>query len=160
MWYRSWPERIPAGRAHVVDGLSRLVMRNQDYTTLSWPRHEPGWFMLEWDIALDQASRERFAANASTQPDKVRVAPYLLYPMARQVHRWEGKPIPEGQPWADMFGFGCIYFPQAILDEFWADLPPRVERELTDTVFSDWYRTRYGNVTVDWTVHPQHLHGD
>lgn len=169
MWYRSWPDRIPAGRAHIIDGLSRLVLRDQNYATLSdfqpWPRVTPGWFMLEWDIALDRQSRERFADNALQHPDRVRVAPYMLYPdrgAPRQCHRSAGKPIPDGQPHADSVGFGCIYFPQDLLDEFWADPPVRLNRDrmLTDTVFSDWHRARHDHFDVDWTVHPQHLHGD
>lgn len=143
-------------------------MRDQNYATLAdyqpWPRHDPGWFLLEWDIALDSDGRARFAANALDQPDRVRVAPYMLYPAGgpRQVHRWKGHPLTDGQAHADMFGLGCIYLPQAVLDAFWQDPPPRLVRTgvLTDTVFSDWHRQRHGAVDVDWTVHPQHLHGD
>ena len=144
-------------------------MRDQNYATVSdfqpWPDIHPGWFMLEWDIALDRQSRERFAANAMLQPDRVRVAPYMLYYEGvprRQVHRWGGKPIPDGQPRADMVGFGCIYFPQTVLDAFWDDPPARLIRTgtLTDTVFSDWHRARYDHFDVDWSVCPQHVHGD
>lgn len=143
-------------------------MRDQNYATVSqfqpWPDAEPGWCLLEWDIALDRASRERFAANAAQHPDRVRVAPYLLYPPAgpRQVHRWHGRPIGDGDPFADAVGFGCIYLPQPILDELWTDPPRRLTRTgvLTDTVFSDWHRLRHGPVDVDWTVSPQHVHGD
>lgn len=148
-------------------------MRDQNYATLSdyqpWPNHDPGWFMLEWDIALDRQERERFAANALEHPDRVRVAPYILYPdgsdrdRPRQCHRWGGLPIPEGQLQADTVGFGCIYFPQSVLDAFWQGPPPaRLARTgvFNDVVFSDWYRKRYDKFDVDWTVHPQHLHGD
>lgn len=121
--------------------------------------------MLEWDIALDRQSRDRFASNALDNPDRVRVAPYMLYPAGKpvQVHRWGGRPIPDGQPQADSVGFGCIYFPQTVLDALWDGPPPRrLARQgvLNDGVFSDWHRARYGTVDVDWTVHPQHLHGD
>jgi hypothetical protein len=146
-------------------------MRDQNYATLSdyqpWPVHEPGWFMLEWDIAMDRADRERFAANAMTQPERIRVGPYMLFPDGdvytepRQVHRWNGLPIPEGKPHADMVGFGCIYFPQKLLTEFWGNPPPRTRQGvLNDGVFSDWYRLRHCKFDVDWSVHPQHLHGD
>lgn len=143
-------------------------MRDQNYTTVPeyqpWPRHDPGWCLLEWDIALDRHGRDRFAAGALEHPDRVRVAPYLLYPPEgpRQVHRLHGTPLADGQPHADMFGFGCIYLPQTVLDAFWSDPPRRLTRTgvLTDTVFSDWHRSRFGPVDVDWNVHPQHLHGD
>jgi len=143
-------------------------MRDQNYATVQefqpWPDISPGWCLIEWDIALDRASRERFAANALQAPGRVRVAPYLLYPPAgaRQVHRWQGRPISDGDLLADAFGFGCIYLPQPVLSDLWADPPQRLTRTgvLTDTVFSDWHRQRYGPVEVDWTVSPQHVHGD
>lgn len=129
-----------------------------------WPRHEPGWFLLEWDVALDRRSRDRFARNAMAWPDRVRVAPYTLYPASgrpQQVHRWHGRPLDDGEPYADSFGLGCIYLPQAVLDAFLADPPRQVARlGFNDTVFSDWHRTRIGPVAVDWSVHPQHVHGD
>lgn len=168
-WYRSWPDRVPEGRAYVVDGLPRLDMREQNYATLPdyqpWPDHDPGWFLLEWDVALDKVSRERFAMNALRNPHRVRVAPYWLHldDGPRQVHRDRGGlPVSPGYPFASMFGLGCIYLPQSVLDEFWADPPLRLARknELTDTVFSDWHRARYDVADVDWSVAPQHLHGD
>lgn len=148
-------------------------MREQNYATLAdyqpWPIHDPGWFMLEWDVALDRCDRERFMANAFEQPERVRVAPYMLYPdelgpRPQQVHRWGGAPIPDGKPEADSVGFGCIYFPQAVLDDLWSGPPPRrlaTQGVLNDVVFSEWYRARYKDIfDVDWTVRPQHLHGD
>jgi hypothetical protein len=144
-------------------------MRDQNYATVpefqAWPRHDPGWFLLEWDVALDSDSRRRFADHALAQPDRVLVAPYLLFPeqgSPQQCHRWHGIPLTEGEPVADSAGFGCIYFPQALLDELWRDPPAWLVREgfLSDTVFSEWLRCRGGTFTVDWTVHPQHLHGD
>lgn len=145
-------------------------MRDQNYATLAdyqpWPSHGPGWCLLEWDIALGQADRDRFAAAALERPGRVRVAPYWLYPKDGrgpiQVHRTAGRPIRDGQPHADSFGLGCIYLPQPVLDRFWQEPPRRLTRQgvFTDGTFSDWHRARYGPVDVDWTVHPQHLHGD
>lgn len=140
-------------------------MRDCNYATLAdfqpWPDIGPGWFMLEWDIALDQHERTRFEQTVSVQPGRVHVAPYRL-PTGQQVHRNNGVPIADGTPDAEMFGFGCIYFPQAVLDLFWSEPPKRLVRtgELTDTVFSDWHRQRFAPAVVDWTVRPQHLHGD
>lgn len=146
-------------------------MRDQNYATLSdyqpWPDHDPGWFLLEWDIALGRAERDRFEANALRNPDRVRVAPYLLYPSdgpPRQCHRWEGRPIAEGRPNAEQVGLGCIYLPKTVMDDFWQHPPPAFAQRgmFNDGVFSDWHRLRYGKgeFDVDWTVHPQHLHGD
>lgn len=147
-------------------------MRDQNYATITdyqpWPSHDPGWFMLEWDVALDRQGRDLFAANALERPDRVRVAPYWLHPLdgrgPTQVHRGGGLPIPEGQTHADSFGLGCIYFPQSVLDEFLQDPPPcGLVRKgvLNDVVFSDWHRAKHpGDVDVDWSVRPQHIHGD
>jgi hypothetical protein len=144
-------------------------MRDQNYATVPefqpWPAHDPGWFLLEWDVALDSVSRDRFAARALEHPDRALVAPYLLFPGDRapqQCHRWHGVPVPVGQPVADAAGFGCIYFPQQLLVEFWNDPPRPFTRDglLTDTVFSEWHRGRGWTFDIDWTVHPQHLHGD
>lgn len=144
-------------------------MRDQNYATLTdyqpWPRHDPGWFLLEWDVALDSESRDRFEAHALAEPDRVLVAPYLLFPQngpPQQCHRWRGVPLTEGATVADSAGFGCIYLPQTVLDEMWRDPPPllRDRSFLSDTVFSDWLRCRGDTFTVDWTVRPQHLHGD
>lgn len=167
-WYRSFPELVPEGRAFVVDSLPRLTMRSCDYNTLAdfqpWPRHEPGWFMLEWDIALDVVDRQRFAEHALREPDRIMVAPYwLVKPKFRNVpiqcHRMRGRFVDDGEGKCDQFGFGAIYWPQPVLDDWFANKPAHVAK-WDDTLFSDWYRTRYGPTRIDTTVHPQHLHGD
>ncbi|MCI0632515.1 MAG: hypothetical protein L0206_01135 [Actinobacteria bacterium] len=166
-WWRSWPETIPEGRAYVVDGLPRLVMRDCNYATLAdyqpWPDDEPGFCLIEWDLALDVVSRDRFAARARRHPDRVLVAPYYLRPEHRLpvlVHRSRGKPIEWGEPRCEWFGFGCIYFPKAILDRWWLEMPARSRGKWNDTTFSSWLMPRYGPTDVAWDVYPQHLHGD
>lgn len=170
VWYRSWPEAVPEGRAYVHDSLPRLVMRDCHYATVAdnqpWPTEQPGWFMLEWDIALDRVERARFAEHALETPDRVLVAPYMVFkhrlgPKPRMVHRVLGSPISDGQKWCDTFGFGCIYFPQQVLERWWREMPyDRSSRWFNDVAFSTWYRSKFGQTAVDWSVHPQHLHGD
>jgi hypothetical protein len=160
-WYRSWPIVVPEGRAYVVDSLPRLGMSRCDYNTIEpeWPEDEPGFCLLEWDVALDIQSRTRFAMRAEETPERVVVAPYIKnYGGAvRQVHRRTGfESIEEGEPKTDFFGFGCIYLPQRVLREY---LDTRPEK-FTDVTFSRWYRNKYGRVSVIWDVRPQHLHGD
>lgn len=151
----------------MVDSLPRLVMSGYDYSTVELPRDEPGFCMLEWDIALGSDQREVFAAHALEQPGRVLVAPYPIFPVGRSavlVHKAASDesrmahrvPVPEGQGWAHSFGFGCIYLPQCVLERWRAERRP----PMTDTRFSDWHIARYGRVTVDWAVRPQHLHGD
>jgi hypothetical protein len=166
---------VPENRAYVHDGLPRLVMRDCNYATLPefqpWPADEPGWFLLEWDVALDLRSRNRFAEHALEHPDRVLVAPY--YKPLRQalgqgyrneiLHRANrNRPVADGEPTCETFGFGCIYFPAGIIAAWWAAGPPGAagKGRLTDMTFSTWYHRQFGRTPVDWTVAPQHLHGD
>jgi hypothetical protein len=169
-WWRSWPhpdETRAAGRAHVIDDLPRLVMRDGDYATVEGglPTVEPGVFLLEWDVALGLRERTRFEEIALTEPHRVLVAPYDIHPVGQGptvVHkvcpdpakpgmRW---PVAEGDPVADSFGFGCIYLPQAVLARWPAS------KSMRDSTFSDWHIATVGRARVTWAVHPQHLHGD
>lgn len=166
-WFRSWPESVPRGRAYVADGLPRLVMRDCNYATLAdyqpWPELEPGFCLIEWDLALDRVGRDRFAERASAHPDRVLVAPYWLFPAGRApmlVHRTRGRPTPWGEPRTELFGFGCIYFPRALMARWWAEMPARARSHWTDTTFAEWHRAAVGRADVEWTVTPQHLHGD
>ncbi len=175
MWYRSWPETIPEGRAHVVDGLPRLLMRDCDYATLPdyqpWPIEAPGFFLLEWDMALDRVGRDRFAGHALAEPARVMVAPYVkplpqwdagtVATVAKQVHRVQGRPVADGTPECETFGFGCIYLPQSVLTAWLAsERFNALKGVFTDIGFSSWHRDFRGGCPIDWTVHPQHLHGD
>ncbi len=127
-------------------------MSGFDYLTVAaWPEAEPGFCMLEWDVALDQRSRINFAHIAREQPGRVLVAPYLYG------DGWLPAGIDENDDQADTFGFGCIYFPQLVLREALAHFRAR-EGRLTDQWFCDWHRDRYGTARVTWAVHPQHLH--
>lgn len=158
-WLRSWPTAVPGGRAHVHDHLPRLHMSGHDYLTAELPDDEPGWCLLEWDVALASEERARFAALALEAPGRVLVAPYHIYPVAGPpagVHRTAGRPIPEGAPAAETFGLGCVYLPQPVLRAFMASTPPA----FTDRSFSRWHLAEYGPAGVTWEVHPQHLHGD
>lgn len=168
-WYRSWPAagEPTAGRARVEDSLPRLLMSGCDYATAQLPEDEPGFCMLEWDVALDRTGRDLFAALAEADPERVLVAPYPIFPvgstpvvvhkaaesMARVGHR---RPIEPGQAWAHSFGFGCIYLPQSVL----AGWRSAGRQRMTDATFSDWHIAAHATVEVTWRVSPQHLHGD
>lgn len=169
-WWRSWPhpdERRAAGRAHVVDDLPRLVMRDGDYGTVEGglPDVAPGFCLLEWDVALGARERALFAELAAEEPDRVLVAPYDIYPDGAGpscVHKVCPDPAKAGirfpaSPGAvevDSFGFGCIYLPRALLDRW----PPG--KVMRDSTFSDWHIAQGLRARVTWDVHPQHLHGD
>lgn len=172
-WYRSWPcatdwaERNVDTRPYVVDHLPKLIMSNYDYRTIAdfqpWPSDTPGFCLLEFDIALDPWQRQLFAAIAIMEPNEVLVAPYRFHGSwscwigndgggpsedSRQVEH-------QGDLRCDSFGFGCIYFPQNVLERF---LRERQGNVMTDSTFGKWYRERYGRARVTWEVTPQHLH--
>lgn len=169
-WWRSWPhpdEPRQKGRAHVVDDLPRLIMRDGDYGTVEGglPDVEPGFCMLEWDVALGARERALFEDIAMEEPDRVLVAPYDIYPEGQPptvVHKVcpdvskPGMRFPANtNDWTvHSFGFGCIYLPQRTL------LPWPSGKVMRDSTFSDWHIARHGHARLTWDVHPQHLHGD
>lgn len=159
MWFRSWPDRIPEGRAHVVDSLPRIVMSDRDYLTADLPTDEPGFCLLEWDVVLDRAGRDRFVSHAAARPRSVLVAPYRIRRGDGTdvwVHRARGRWVTDGAPSCDWFGFGCIYLPRHLVTGFLATNP----RRFSDSLFSRWHHDHHGPVPIDWDVHPQHLHHD
>jgi hypothetical protein len=162
-WVRSWPATIPAGRAHVVDEMPRLVIADYDYRPLASVQDDV--CLLEWDVALDPADARRFERTAGQEPDRVLVAPYRLHlpgePWAwahRRVlcdgrHGW----VHSGEPTCDYFGFGCIYLPWSLVSRF---LRERAGEPLNDETFSKWHREAIARpVAIDWSIRPVHLHG-
>lgn len=148
-------------------------MRDCSYSTLPdyqpWPEDQPGFFLLEWDIALDRRERELFQEHALARPDRVLVAPYWkLLPdrktrpglVPKQIHRSHGRPVRDGTPLCETFGFGCIYFPQKVLNDWLLSDWPGSAGAFNDSTFSAWHFETIGHCAIDWTVHPQHLHGD
>jgi hypothetical protein len=165
-WYRSWPEPGDRAfwkgtdRAHVIDSLPKLCMSGYDYFTALLPDDEPGFCLLEWDMALSRTERRDFAIAAARMPGRILVAPYDIYPTVGDecVHRHEnGAPIGMGWPVAATFGLGCIYIPQHVLQAFQR---ASGETVMTDATFSRFVFHQYGPTTVDWRFHPQHLNGD
>lgn len=169
---RSWPDRIPEGRAHVVDNVERLVLHNHDYKPLA--AIDDDVLLLEWDIAVGQEDLRAFAAHARQDPDRVLVAPYRIYADAYNLptdvwahRRWDGTgvgtvipngatPVATGDPWCQLFGLGMVYLPRDLHRRFAA---VAWSSHFGDTQFSMWH---YEHVTHDvpicWDVHPVHLH--
>jgi hypothetical protein len=169
---RSWPAQIPEGRAYVVDGIERLVMGgdtpNYDYRCLT--ELDDDVALIEWDIAVGNDQLARFMARAAAEPDRVRVAPYLLYRssdprMPFYVHRireagsrrWVLGPE---DTHCQMFGFGLTYLPRQMIVDFVASL--KDGEMFSDTTFSRWHmrHAEHPNVAIDWDCHCTHLHAD
>lgn len=172
-WYRSWPasqemaERNLHSRPHVIDDLPKLFMTDQNYRHVDWPTDEPGFCMLEWDVAVDPVGRRAFSAEALVHPREVLVSSYRFHDTEVD---WVGndgggpsetsRPVHAGcrlcgEDRTDSFGLGCIYIPQTVLREF---LTVMDHVGFTDYTFGRWYHEHYGQARVTWRIHPQHLH--
>ena len=107
-------------------------------------------------------------ARCAEEPDRVRVAPYLLYRSnhpgwAFYVHRirmggtkrWVRGPE---DTHCQMFGFGLTYLPRDLILRFAATL--KEGDMFSDTTFSRWHmrHAEHHNVAIDWDCHATHLH--
>lgn len=170
---RSWPAVIPEGRSYVVDDIPRFVMGADtpqfDYRGLA--EYDDDIVLIEWDIAVGGEQLSTFMARAAAEPDRVRVAPYLLYrggkngraPYTMYCHRvrekgtrtWVKGPA---DTYCHMFGFGLVYLPIDLVKRFVAQMRP--ESHFGDTEFSRWhmFNAKHRQVPIDWDCHAVHLH--
>jgi hypothetical protein len=171
---RSWPAVIPEGRSYVVDDIPRFIMgkdgdRQYDYRGLV--DLDDDVVLIEWDIAIGAEHLTAFMARAKAEPDRVRVAPYLLYRAGRSpgrppspfyVHRVR---TPKVRHWAQpddthcqMFGFGLIYLPKVLIERFVAQMEPT--SHFGDSEFSKWHMRNVTpmDVPIDWDLPAVHLH--
>lgn len=166
---RSWPATIPEGRNYVVDGIERLVMDGYDYRCLADVNDDV--VLIEWDIAVGGDELATFMSRAAAEPDRVRVAPYILYPASTRtkeafyIHRIKERGCnryvtgPE-DTYCHTFGFGLIYLPRELVLGFLHTLE-RKDR-FRDGLFSYWHRRNAPEprVPIDWDVNAVHLHYD
>lgn len=168
---RSWPAQIPEGRAHVVDGIERLIMSGYDYRLLD--DIDDDILLLEWDIAVGLGQLETFVSRCETEPGRVRVAPYLIY-QSLSGHtypfhplwahrRYEGTPetghtrtITPHDTTCHLFGFGMVYLPRRYVRgflDFW-------DGHFDDAAFAGWHYRNADEpeVPIDWDVPTVHLH--
>lgn len=165
-WVRTWPAVIPEDRAYVVDSLPRITMDSYNYVPVLEQLAASGenTVVIEWDLAVSHEDRERFTARCEALPDCVQVAPYRLYPVSTNLpepvwaHRHAARRPPwigEDDPECDLFGFGLVYLPHAVVTRHLATGP----ESTGDAVFSAWHhREGLGPVPVSWDVRPVHLH--
>ena len=168
---RSWPAEVPDGRAHVVDGMERLVIKGF--------RYDP-WLnsildsvvLIEWDLAVSREGLLRFMHRAKAFPDRPSHAPYLLYQTTRHNHTlnrpvWSarydnGQVVEEFDPYCHLFSLGMTYLPRdAIAGYFEAmEHDDHLAMEgFTDGAFSGWWwRTTGIETPLFWDVRPIHLH--
>lgn len=154
----------------MVDDIERVVIDNHDYRPMATIT-EPV-LLLEWDIAVSKEDLARFAEVAAMSPDRVLVAPYMIYyedhlatPM--WAHRqWDGepvgmanpvgaKPIDEFAPVCNLFGLGMCYLPAGLIARFVRD---QWANHIGDVELSMWHFRRVEqNVPILWETRPVHL---
>lgn len=166
---RSWPSEIPGGRGYVVDEIPKFIMGGPDSPEFDY-RHlidlDDDVVLIEWDIAVGHEQLVTFMARAAAEPERVRVAPYLLYRTRHQApfycHRVKGAKdrhwVQPGDPFCHMFGFGLVYLPRTLLERFTAQFDPATH--FGDTEFSRWHHRNapQRDVPIDWDCHAVHLH--
>ena len=65
----------------------------------------------------------------------------------------------EGDLWVDIYGFGCTFLPQRLLEQAWAEgLASRMHFPSADRTFSIWAHQRGERALVAWACRPKHLH--
>jgi len=172
---RSWPAVIPEGRAYVVDDIPRFIMGgegNREFDYRGLVDLDDDVVVIEWDIAVGGEQLATFMARAKAEPDRVRVAPYLLYRGGRDgrpqvpfyVHRIRTREnrgwVKEGDPVCQYFGFGLVYLPADLIRRFVAQMAPTPKAHFGDTEFSQWHMRNVKpiDVPIDWECKATHLH--
>jgi hypothetical protein len=162
-WVRTWPAKIPVGRAYVSDLLPRIEMADYNYVPVLEQLDEDT-VIVEWDVAVSFEDRERFTKICAADPYGAHVAPYRLYPVSTALLEpvWAHRRLGRNPPWinerdsaCDLFAFGLVYLPHQIVQHYLATKP-----EVTgDAIFSKWHHdVKFGPVPVHWDVRPIHLH--
>lgn len=161
---RSWPSRPPTGKSFVVDDAERVEVDDYDYHRL--PDLGDDVINLDWDIAVAREDVERFALQSRSEPERLLVAPYPIYPDTRPglpgvtwpMRRHEDgglRYVRTGEPTCHLFGFGMTYLPRGLLRGFVEENPGV---RLDDTAFAGWhYRENATEVPIAWDVRPVHL---
>jgi hypothetical protein len=168
---RSFPEQVPAGRNYVVDDAPRLLNRDHDYRGLIDLADDV--IQLDWDTAVGREDVEVFAKRARDHPDRVLVAPVLIYPGAKRsgltTPVWNCRRyLPGGaavryctpeDPAAHLFGFGMVYLPAELLAGFGRVLGSARFPRFGDMEFARWHHQHVtAEAEIAWDVRPVHLH--
>ncbi len=162
-WVRTWPAVIPPARSYVTDHLPRITMWGYNYVPVLAQLGDDA-VIVEWDLAVELADIERFTKACQAEPDRVRVAPYRLYPRSTNLPGpvWAHRRVGRNPPWiteadaeCDLFSLGLVYLPHAVVKQYLGTGP-----EVTsDARFSQWHHAEgLGPVPVAWDVRAVHLH--
>jgi hypothetical protein len=167
---RSFPADIPPGRNYVIDDAPRLINAGHDYRGLIELADDI--VQLDWDTAVSREDLVTFAKAARSDPERVLVAPVLVYPSPKRpglstpvwnVRRYHPGDMAmrycrEGEA-AHLFGFGMVYLPGGLLEAFGRVLGTPVAPRFGDMEFAGWHHKHVeSEATVLWDVRPVHLH--
>src|SRR4051812_5131429 len=171
---RSFPAAVPPGRNYVVDDAVRLYNAGYDYRGLALVGDDV--LHLDWDQAVSRADLIAFAKVCRDDPGTVHVVPTMIEPgnhpgftepewnvrVAVDGGRSGWRPAFVGEPFAHLFGFGMLYLPKTVLDDFmdeWGDRLDRNDCRFNDIGFSGWYYNTTGvGAPIHWDIHCVHLH--
>jgi hypothetical protein len=158
---RSFPDgALPVGRGYIHDGLERFLQPAFDYTGLK--RYDDDVIVLEWDIAVSAADIARFREDVGGHDWPV-VAPFLNREGTHFMH-WRDpgggralRPIVHGEADCDLFGFGMVYLPAALIRDYPGGFGG--SSILSDGSFPRWLETlpQWRPVPVDWSITVVHV---
>ena len=164
---------MPEGHAYVQDDADRVTIHNFDYLPLVNLHRDI--IHLDWDTAVSPEMLRKFATYARLMRNSVIVSPQRLYPGSLNgmyprnlvgpqwnVYQETAKPPYQRECSYDDFtchycGFGLIYLPHKVLEQYAADCPDMM---MDDYAFTSWYHKVYGEIPIMWdvtTVHVNHL---
>lgn len=168
---RSFPEQVPQGRNYVVDDAPRLLNHGHDYRGLVDLADDI--IQLDWDTAVSREDLETFAKRARSRPDRVLVAPVLVYPSPKRrgltTPVWNCRRyLPGGaamryctpdDPSTHLFGFGMVYLPAELLAGFARVLGSAAFPRFGDMEFASWHHRHVApEADIAWEIRPVHVH--
>jgi len=161
---RTWPDKVPAHRGHVVDDIPHFTMGGYDYRPL-FESVDDDVLIVEWDIAVGAEHFADFRDLIASDPDVVHAAPYRIYMVKRDLgphwvmRRHDGDDfrwVEDGDEACHLFGFGMTYVPHEVWRAYKADQP---RGWVNDNNFSRWHHESVrAEVPIPWHIQPVHLH--
>ena len=168
---RSFPAVIPPERNYVQDDARRIYNHDHDYRELIELHDDV--IHIDWDTAVSREALESFAKQARSDPERVLVAPVLVYPSPKRTGLstpvWNVRRYLPGDAamryctpedaTAHLFGFGMVYLPASLLWAFGQVLGTPVAPRFGDMEFAAWhYRHVTAEAPIAWDCTPVHVH--
>lgn len=168
---RAMPETIPPYRNYVVDQVDQISIWDYDMKCLA--DYDDDIILLEWDVVVAKHDLVNMINHARHNPNRVQVAPYVLYPNSTGLHApvWAHRrmvnPLPLQLQWVDtgdsicdIFSTGLVYLPKSIIRSCVDDVDTIAwQPNLTDSKLAFWHYDKVREpVPIHWEIRPIHLH--